>query len=30
VVGEIDRLASYAAQTQARSVSTTDDYDGEE
>jgi DNA-binding IclR family transcriptional regulator len=29
-IGEDDRLASYAAQTQASSVSTTDDYFGEE
>ena len=29
-VGEDDRLASYAAQIQASSVSTTDDYYGEE
>jgi len=29
-LGEDDRLASYAAQTQASSASTTDDYYGEE
>jgi DNA-binding IclR family transcriptional regulator len=29
-IGEDDRLASYAAQTQASSVSTNDDYYGEE
>jgi DNA-binding IclR family transcriptional regulator len=29
-IGEDDRLASYAAQTQSSSVSTTDDYFGEE
>jgi DNA-binding IclR family transcriptional regulator len=29
-IGEDDRLASYAAQTQASSASTTDDYYGEE
>jgi DNA-binding IclR family transcriptional regulator len=29
-VGEDDRLASYAAQTQASSASTNDDYYGEE